>query len=46
MIGNIGPIKKPMNEIAMALPIMEGVNHIVISKLFDFEEKFSSHRKF
>ena len=26
-----------MKEIAMALPIMDGVNHIIISKLFFFE---------
>ena len=25
-----------MKEIAMALPIMDGVNHIIISKLFFF----------
>jgi hypothetical protein len=38
VIGNMGPKRKPMKEIAMALPIREGVNHIVISKLFDLKE--------
>jgi hypothetical protein len=32
-IGYIGPRRIPMKEIAMALPIKDGVNHIVISKL-------------
>ena len=46
-IGNIGPRKTPMKEIAIALPIREGMNHIVISKLLDFEERksFSSLRQ-
>ena len=43
-----------MKEIAMALPIMDGVNHIIISKLFFFfflklkkgkSHSFSSHWK-
>ena len=33
-IGNMGPRRIPMKEMAMALPIREGVNHIVNSKLF------------
>ena len=37
-IGNMGPKRIPMKEISMALPIREGVNHIVISKLFDSKE--------
>jgi hypothetical protein len=37
-IGNIGPRKTPMKETAMALPIREGVNHIVISKLLDLNK--------
>ena len=41
-IGNIGPRKTPMKEIAMELPIREGMNHIVISKLLDFEERKGS----
>ena len=50
-IGNMGPRRIPMKEMAMALPIREGVNHIVNSKLFfffDFEREssffFSSRR--
>ena len=37
-IGNMGPRKKPMNETAMALPIRDGINHIVNSKLFDLKK--------
>ena len=38
-IGYKGPRKKPIKDIAMALPIREGVSDIIISKLFDFEKK-------
>jgi hypothetical protein len=38
-IGNMGPRRTPIKEIAMASPIKEGVNHITSSKLFDFEGK-------
>lgn len=41
-MGNMGPKRTPMNEIAMALPIRDGMNHIVSSKLFRFEKKFGS----
>ena len=41
-IGNMGPRRKPMNETAMALPIRDGMNHIVNSKLFDWM-KSSAH---
>jgi hypothetical protein len=37
-IGNMGPRKKPMNETAMALPIRDGMSHIVSSKLFDLRK--------
>ena len=38
-IGYKGPRKKPIKDIAMALPIREGVSDIIISKLFDFVKK-------
>ena len=37
-IGNMGPRRTPMNEIATALPINDGTNHIVSSKLFDLKK--------
>ena len=37
-IGNMGPRRTPMNEIATALPIKDGMNHIVISKLFSLKK--------
>ena len=36
--GNIGPRRTPIKDIAMTLPIREGVNHIIISKLFHLKE--------
>ena len=33
-MGYMGPKKTPMKELAMALPIKDGMNHIVISNLF------------
>jgi hypothetical protein len=43
-IGCMGPRRIPIKEMAMALPIREGtMYHIVISKLFNLKEKFSSH---
>ena len=36
--GNIGPRRTPIKDIAMTLPIREGVNHIIISKLFDLRK--------
>jgi hypothetical protein len=45
-IGNMGPRRTPMKETVMALPIREGVNHIIISKLFDLKENSVHIRKF
>jgi hypothetical protein len=44
-IGNMGARRTPMKEIAMALPIRdsEGVNHIIISRLFDLKKESSIH---
>lgn len=43
--GYMGPRRIPVKEIAMALPIREGVYHIAISKLFDLKKKFKPHQK-
>ena len=42
-IGNMGPRRTPMNETATALPIKDGINHIVSSNLLDLKKKDSVH---